>query len=88
MLKHTEAEGRRRTFILDTGQNHEKNISWLMFVSATSPLVLCMYKFVLNLVYLLLYVHVFLADQSGGLFNKVYLCFRLVCRNRTANSYV
>ena len=35
-----------------------------MFVSATSPVVLCMYKFVLNLFYLLLYF--FLAGQGCG----------------------
>ena len=37
-----------------------------MFVSATLPLVLYMYKFVLNRFYLLLYL--FLADKGSGCF--------------------
>ena len=45
----TEAEEMQRTINLDAAQDH-RNIffSRLMFLSATSPLVLCMYKFILN----------------------------------------
>ena len=44
-----------------------------LFISATSPLALCMYKFVLNLFYF------FFAVQGSDYFKKAYLCFRLAC---------
>ena len=50
-----------------------------MFISTTSPLVLCMYKFVSSLFYLLLYL--FLDGQGNVYFNKAHLCFRLVSTN-------
>ena len=64
--EHTEAEKRRRTFILTTAQDNGNNLfCGYMFTRAiTSPLILCMYKFVLNLSYLLL--NFFLADQGSG----------------------
>ena len=76
--EHTEADERRRTFIFDTAQDHG-NICFprLMFISTTSPLVLCMYKFVLNPLNLLL--HFFL--QAWIAANKAYLRFWLVCTN-------
>ena len=48
-----------------------------MFISVTSPVVLCMNNFVLNL--FLFIINFFLADQGSGLFNKACLYFRLVC---------
>ena len=33
-------------FIFDNVQNLGKNVSWTMFVKATSPIVLCVYSFV------------------------------------------
>ena len=45
-----EAEGRRRTFVLDTAQNNGISFSGPMFefISARSLIVLCMYNFVLK----------------------------------------
>ena len=58
------AQERRRAYILDTAQDHGNNLfsSRLIFISATSPLVLCVYNFVLNLFYVLL--QFFLAVQG------------------------
>ena len=55
--------------------------SQLMFISVTSPLVLCMYTFVLNLFHVLLLLYLFLARNGRGYFNKAYFCFLLVCTN-------
>ena len=68
--------------------------SRLMFLSATSPLVLCMYKFVvlnLFLVVVVLILNSFLPAKessvkricaSGWFVLPVGLCFRLVCATR------
>ena len=42
-----EAEERQRTFVLDTAQNHGiKCVSHLIFISATSPILLSVFNFV------------------------------------------
>ena len=35
--EHKEAKERRETFVFDTAQEYNYIVSWLMFVSATSP---------------------------------------------------
>ena len=47
-----EAEERRGNFVLDTAQDHGNNVSRLLFISATLPLVLRTHKFVLSNFYL------------------------------------
>ena len=50
------------------------SIPRLVFLSATSPFVLCMY------IKLYLFISMFLSCWPGlWLINNVYLCFRLVC---------
>ena len=57
-------------------------VSRLMFVGVASPLVLCIYKFVLNLLFIYYYIlYCFLAGQGSDKYSKGYLCFRLVCTN-------
>ena len=55
ILRPRESEERFFLFFLLTAQHHgnKSSVSWLTFVSATSPIVLCMYNFVLNLFCLL-----------------------------------
>ena len=43
---YTEAEQTRRTFLMLHKIMRKYFVSRLMFISTTSPLVLCMYKFV------------------------------------------
>ena len=63
-----------KNFYLDRGNIFSR----LMFVSATSPLVLCVYKLVLNLFCLLYF---FLARQDSGRFNESAFVLPVVCTN-------
>ena len=64
--EHTEAEEKRRTFIWILHKIMEITFSRLMFISATSPLVLCMYKFVFNQFYLLLNIRFLPARETAN----------------------
>ena len=59
-------EERRRTSGSDDAQNHAYNVSRLMFVSATSPIALCIYSFAFKICFIRYYNAFLLARTAAN----------------------